>query len=211
MNDFEQLKHVWQQQIISASSIDIAQLKKTNSDAQRKLEQTQLWPAFWLLLTAVILIASLRSIWMGFFFGIKFHSLLTYAAVVLIALISAVQGFINLAIYARLRRIDVALPATQHLAQWQRYYAFRKQLVRVDIPLYYVVLNGAFGLYFIEILALLPQWQWLTALALYAIWMLYAYFILGKRTIRREHERLELIIKNLQAIAQQLSPETDSK
>jgi hypothetical protein len=198
MDNFEHLKQVWQQQVVPTETINTAELKKHNVDNQRKLERTQLLSGIALLLTPI------GIIWMGFFSSIHFQSALTYVAVVLISLLSATQGIISLSLYVRLRRIDITLSIAQHLDQWERYYAFRKQLVRVNLPLYYLLMNGAFGLYFIEILGLMPLLWRLIALGVYLAWMLYAYFVLGKRTLRKEQERLETIINNLRAIQQQL-------
>ena len=201
MDNFDHLKQLWQQQPVSARStnVTVAELKKNNADNQRKLERPQLISAILLLLTAIIII------WMGFFSSIQFQSTLTYIAVVLLALIPAIQGFINLSVYSRLRRIDVTAPVAEHLAQWQQYYDFRKKLIRVNIPLYYVLLNVAFSLYFIEILGHFSLLGRITALSLYTAWVLFAYFVLGKRTLRKEDERLEMIIGNLRTIQQQLT------
>ena len=198
MDSFDKLKQVWQQQAIPANIPDINELKKSNADNQRKLERVQLLGAISLLLTSVAII------WIGFFSSIHFRSSLTYAAVALIALISATQGIVGLTIYARLRRINISVSVAQNLAQWQRYYTFRKQLIRVNFPLYYVLLNGAFGLYFIEILGMMPLIQRLVCLILYCAWMLYAYFILGKRTLKKEDDRLQAIISNLKTFEQQV-------
>ncbi|AUD02417.1 hypothetical protein [Spirosoma pollinicola] len=203
MDNFDHLKQVWQQQIIPAQTINPAELNKDNVDHQRKLERTQLLSAIALLLTPV------GIIWMGFFSPIHFQSTLTYVAIVLISAISATQGLINVGLFVRLRRIDISMSTTQHLDQWQHYYAYRKQLIRINLPLYYLLLNGAFGLYFIEILGLMPLAGRLISLGMYLAWMLYAYFILGKRTLRKEQERIEIIIHNLQAIQHQLHSSAD--
>lgn len=210
MDNFEHLKHIWQKQPVSKHVPDIRELQKSNADNQRKLEREQIRSGFWLLITSIILTTSLYLIWVGFFFEIRFHSTLTYSAIILVALLSALQGFINISIYLRLRQIDVTTPAAQHLSQWQRYYAFRKRLVRVNTPIYYVLLNGAFSLYFIEILSLLSPPGRVIALSLYIAGVLYAYLTVEKQRLRKEFERLEAVINNLQQIEQQLSDEPET-
>ncbi|GAB4040213.1 hypothetical protein [Spirosoma jeollabukense] len=201
MDDFEQLKHVWQQQAVPASMPDVDELKKSNANTQRKLERLQLLSASTLLLTSAFII------WIGFFTSIHFQSTLTYVAVVLLALIPAIQGGISLGVYVRLRRIDVGASVAQHLDQWERYYAFRKQLIRINLPVYYILLNGAFGLYFIEILGYFSLTGRILALVPYVAWMMYAYFVLGKRSLHKENERLESIISNLKMLQDQLNRE----
>ncbi|MFD2932440.1 hypothetical protein [Spirosoma flavum] len=198
MDDFEQLKHVWQQQSAPASIPDIGDLKKRNKNTQLKLERLQLLSAAALLLTSIFIV------WMGFFSSVQFQSTLTYVAVVLLALIPAVQAAININVYVRLRRIDLAASVAQHLEQWEQYYAFRKQSIKVNLPIYYILLNGAFGLYFIEILGHFSMLGRVLALIPYFAWMLYAYFVLGRKSLQKENGRLESIINNLQTIQQQL-------
>ncbi|GAB4015343.1 hypothetical protein [Spirosoma koreense] len=201
MDNFEQLKHVWQQQSVLKPAPDLAELRKTAAANRRKLERPQLLSAIALLVTSIVVL------WIGFFSGITFRSTLTYVAVILIALIPALQALINFNLYQRLRRIDVTAPITQHLEQWEQYYALRKYLIRVNIPLYYVLLNGAFGLYFIEILGYFSLTGRIVSLSIYLAWMLFAYFVLGKRTVRKETNRLETLIDSLRVIQQQLTDE----
>ncbi|GAB3979673.1 hypothetical protein GCM10028806_45530 [Spirosoma terrae] len=198
MDDFDKLKQVWQQQAVPVTKPDLDLLKQSNADHQRKLERPQLFSAISLFLTSAFIL------WMGFFSSITFQSRLTYVALALLSLVPAIQGVISLTVYNRLRRIDVTAPVTEHLSQWEQYYAFRQKMVRINLPVYYVLLNGAFGLYFIEMLGYFPLIGQLVALSLYVAWMLFAYFVLGKRALRKENGRLMSIIDNLKTIQQQL-------
>jgi hypothetical protein len=198
MNDFEELKKLWQQPVAPMQRGEGESLKRINATHQQKLERTQVISAVMLILTAIFLIG------LGFFSGLRFQSVTTYIAIVLMALISTGQATINLYMFRQLRQIDDTAPPTKHLQQWKGYYAFRKRLIRINGPLYYVLLNGAFGLYFIEILGLMPMTARIVTLSLYLSWMLFAYFYLGKRTLRREQDRLNEIIGNLHRQQEQL-------
>ena len=98
----------------------------------------------------------------------------------LLALIHAIQGGINLGVYVRLRRIGLGASVAQHLDQWEGYDAFRKQLIRINLPFYYILLKGVFGLYFIAILGYFSLVCPILALLPYVAWMMYAYFCVGK-------------------------------
>lgn len=198
MDEFDQLKNLWQQAAPPVASVDTEKMRRANATAQQQLERTQRRGAITLLLTAVYLV------YLGFFSGLSFQAVTTYVAIVLIILCCVGQAGIHLYLLRRLQRIDVAAPTTEHLNQWETYYAFRKRLIRINLPMYYLLLNGAFGLYFIEMLGLLAVPMRLVVLALYSGWMLFAWFVLGKRSLRREDDRLSGIIGNLRAQQTQL-------
>jgi amino acid permease len=198
MDNFDEFKQLWRQVPSAPAPIDSQQLVRNTAPQQRKLERTQLFGAVTLFVTAVLLLI------IGFGIGLQFRSTLTYVAIVLLAVICVGQGLINLSVYGQLRRIDVTATVTNHLHQWESYYLFRKRLIRINGPVYFLLLNGALGMYFIEILGLMPLTSRIIVLALYIIWMLFSYFVLGKRTIRKEDDRLNEIIDNLRQQQQQL-------
>ncbi|KAB7731137.1 hypothetical protein F5984_10015 [Rudanella paleaurantiibacter] len=201
MDPFDDLKKIWQQPVSPPDTVGWEQLRQTNATHSQKLAQTQLWSGIGLALTAVFL-ATFNELT-----GIRFTQQTTYVGLYLMALITGGQAVVNLYLYRRLKQIDLAAPVAEHLATWERYYAFRKQLIRINGPVYFLLLNGAFGLYFIEILGRMPLLGRTIALIVYTGWMLYAYFVLGKRTLRREDKRLTEIIGGLRRYQNQLSGE----
>lgn len=198
MTEFDDLKNSWQRATPPVAPVDVRQLRRANATVQQQLERKQLWGAASLVLTALYLI------YLGFLSGIPFQALTTYAAIVLIVLCCVGQAGIQLYLYQRLRSIDIAAPVTEHLQQWETYYRFRKRLIQINLPIYYLLLNGAFGLYAIEILGLLPATMQGIVLVLYVAWMLFAWFVLGKRSLRREDDRLTGIMDRLREQQTQL-------
>ncbi|MBB5286771.1 hypothetical protein HNQ92_004932 [Rhabdobacter roseus] len=203
MEEFEDFKRLWQQPTPPPPVLDVARLKKANQSAQRKLERTQLWSAVALILTTG---------WVaGVGFMSDFKSSLTYVATGLLALIPLGQGLINLSVYRRLRRLDVAAPAAEHLRQWEAYYQFRRRLVRYNGPLYTLALSAALGLYYLEFL---PYFSLVYKIVLCSVtlgWILFAYFVLGRRTLRKEYARLEEIMDNLKKLQQQIEPDSEAE
>lgn len=201
MDPFDDLKKIWQQPVSPPDTAGWEQLRQTNATHSQKLARTQLVSGLALALTAVFL-ATFNELT-----GIRFTQQTTYVGLYLMACITGGQAVVNLYMYWRLRQIDLAAPVAEHLADWERYYAFRKQLVRVNGPVYFLLLNGAFGLYFIEILGQMSLSSRIISLVVYTCWMLYAYFVLGKRTLRREEGRLNEIIGGLRRYQNQLASE----
>lgn len=201
MDEFELFKERWQQQPEPVKGPDLAGLKASNTDALSKLRRTQLWSAIALLATVVVLT------WIGFFSGITFSSATTYTGLVLVLVVVLTQSLINFAIYRRLGQLAVTSSASEHLQQWETYYSFRKKMVRINSPLYFIGLNAAMGLYFIEILGYFSSAFIALFLVLYLGWMAFAYLYLGRRALRKEYGQIEAILENLRRLHGQLKEE----
>jgi len=201
MQDFDSLKNMWQQSSAESADGPPSTINTTNHTPglKMKLQREQLIGAIMLVITAILI--SLMALYGNF----NFVHWYTYGAMVLVCIICLVQTAILLATYKRIKRIDeTALPAL-HLQQWEEYYAFRKQQIRWNMPVYYVLLNIAMGIYFIEVLGGRPIGNVMILLVIYFGWMLFSWFYLGKRKMKQENARLQKIMDELKAIAGQLN------
>ncbi len=199
MKDFDDIKEMWQQQpAADVKKADMVEVGRHTSSTKTKLKKQQLRGAIILCCTAVYIA------WIGFFSGIHFQLAVTYIAILLMLAVILIQAVISLSIYRKLGHIDETLHPALHLKQWQDYYQFRKKQVRLNHPLYFIFLNLAFGLYFIEILSGRPFWGIVIVLTIYLAWMLFSYFVLGRRTLAREEKKLKTIIDGLTQVAAQL-------
>ncbi len=197
MQEFDELKHIWQQGTPTPSNVRLPDVSKASAQAKVKLQNEQRNGAISLLLTALF-IAGL-AIWGDF----DFKHWYTYGAMVLVCMICLAQAAILFYSYRRLKQIDQTAPPTQHLRQWETYYAYRQQLLKWNNPLYFVLLNLALGLYFLEVLAGAST-QFLSIFGIiYAGWMTFAYFIMGRRIKRREKKRLDSILDELRVLVSQ--------
>jgi hypothetical protein len=98
---------------------------------------------------------------------------------------------------------DTANPA-QHLNQWETYFVFRKKQAAINLPGYFIALNLTMGLYFIEVLSGRPVSNVIILLAVYAAWMVFGYFYIGKKNLKKEDKRLQSIIDELKSIVKDL-------
>ncbi len=163
------------------------------------MQKQQLGGAIILLFTAALIAA------MAVFGNFNFTKWYTYAAMGLICVVCICQAAFMFIIYKKLKAIDDAATPTLHLKQWEQYYEMRKSQNKWNMPLYYVLLNVAMGIYVLEIFTGRPVLNVSVFIAMYAAWMIFAYFYLGKRNIRKEEARLNSIIGELKAIEFQLS------
>jgi Flp pilus assembly protein TadB len=123
----------------------------------------------------------------------------------LIAIICLVQAAFMYITYKKIKSINDTLEPAAHLRQWEAYYGLRKKQNQWNMPVYYIALNIAMAIYMIEIFTGRPIVNVMIFIAVYTAWMLFAYFYLGKKNIKREDNRLQKIINELKAIEEQLS------
>lgn len=163
-----------------------------------KLQKPQLHGAVAVTLTAVFIAC------LAIFGNLNFKHWYTYGGMVLICIICVVQAGFMYATYKKIKGIDDTVEPTAHLQQWEAYYDLRKKQNRWNMPVYYVLLNIAMAIYMVEIFTGRPVINVLLFITVYVAWMLFAYFYLGRKNIRREDNRLQKIINDLKSIEGQL-------
>ncbi len=200
MQDFDSLKNMWQQPVKSGDvSQDIINSITNTKTTKMKLQKPQLHGAIALTLTAIFIAC------LAIFGGLNFKHWYTYGGMVLICIVCLVQASFMYATYKKIKSIDDTVEPAAHLHQWEAYYDLRKKQNRWNMPVYYVLLNVAMAIYMIEIFTGKPVLNGVVFIAIYAAWMMFAYFYLGRRNLRREDNRLQTIINDLKGIEGQLN------
>jgi hypothetical protein len=199
MKDFDAIKDMWQQMpVVETVNTTGFRISNASHNARNKLAHSQRIGAITLVVTAVLILA------VGAFANLNFQHWYSYGALVLVALICFAQGAILYFTYLKIKRIDDSAVPGEHLRQWENYYAFRKKLIRINMPVYFISLNAAMGLYLYEVLLGRPMLNVIIFLLLYAGWMLFAIFYLGRKTQRKEELRLQGILDDLRSIENSL-------
>ncbi|MEO6583054.1 MAG: hypothetical protein ABIO05_01950 [Ferruginibacter sp.] len=199
MQNFESLKNIWEQSPDSDSNLPALSMSKTSASAKTKMQKQQLGGAVILVLTALLIGA------MAVFGNFNFTHWYTYGAMVLICLVCLVQAGFMYSIYKSMKNIDATVTPARHLQQWEHYYALRKKQNNWNMPLYYLFLNIAMGIYLVEVFAGRPVIKVSIFIAVYVAWMLFAFFYLSKKAIRKEDKRINAIINELKSIETQLN------
>ena len=199
MQDFDSLKDMWQKPTSAVKSPTITTINKTSKTLKMKLQKQQLGGAVMLVLTATLIAA------MAIFGGFNFTHWYTYGGMVLICIVCLAQAGLMLSLYKKISSINETVAPAAHLQQWEAYYDLRKKQNKWNMPLYYILLNIAMGVYLVEIFTGRPLLNVSIFIGVYIAWMLFAYFYLGKRNMRKEDERLNSIVNNLKGIESQLA------
>ena len=202
MKDFDSLKTLWEQAGDDLPPRDNKKVQWSNQSRNYKLnlQNQQLRGGILLIFTALLIIAMAL-------FAVFYKTLITYIGMYLISAICLAQAILLLYTWQKIKNIDETLPPHQHLQQWEAYYAFRQKLINWNMPLYFIFLNLAMGIYLFDIFQGRPIVNVLIFLAIYLGWMVFAYFYLGKRVIRKEEFKLKTIMDNLKQLEAQLKGE----
>ena len=204
MQDFDSLKNMWQQPAATAEAKpDITTIINNTTTSKMKLQKPQLHGAIFLTLTAVFIAC------LGIFGNLNFIHWYTYGGMVMICIIALVQAGFMYITYKKIKRIDDTVEPAAHLRQWEAYYDLRKRQNLWNMPVYYVLLNIAMAIYLVEIFTGRPLVNVMIFIGVYAAWMLFAYFYLGRKNIKREDNRLQKIINELTTIEGQLNKEEE--
>ena len=202
MKDFDSLKTLWEQAGYNQPPRDNKKVQWSNQSRNYKLnlQNQQLRGGILLIFTALLIIAMAL-------FADFYKTLITYIGMYLIAAICLAQALLLIYTWQKIKNIDDTLPPRQHLQQWEAYYNFREKLIKWNMPLYFIFLNLAMGIYLFDIFKGRPIINVLIFLAVYLGWMIFAYFYLGKRVIRKEEFKLKTIMDNLKQLEAQLTGE----
>lgn len=202
MKDFDAIKDLWQQsKPAEQKTVDTQAIARQSKDTRTKLFRQLLFGGIILFFTVVFIT------WMMYFSTVKLIWFVTHIAIWIINTTVLLQSALTLFTAYKVSLINDTLPPAQHLQQWENYYSFRKKQIQWNKPLYFFFLNLGMGLYFLEVVHDRPIGYIILLIAVYCGWMLYAYFILGKRILEKEEKRLKGIMDELKLIEEQLKAE----
>lgn len=200
MDNFDDIKDLWKQDNDNQKPLS-PNLSSSSKDAKHKMQSKYKWGTISLFLTGCFIIS------LAIFPDLNLEKWYTYGAMALISLICFAQAIFLYQNYLKMKRIsDLSVPA-DHLRQWEEYYALRKKQNKWNGPVYFIALNIAMGIYFIEIFSGRPWPNVLLMLGIYFGWMAFAYFYLGKKVMRKEKDRLDQIIGELKHLTTQFNSE----
>lgn len=199
MKDFDAIKDLWQQSNpAEQKTTDLQAITRQAKDTKAKLMRP-------LLISSIILfITPFYLIWVVYFSGVHFNWITTHISLALMCSMIWLQSILTFFTLNKLRAIDdTALPEL-HLQKWEAYYAFRKNQLKWNMPLYFTLLTVTMGLYFVELIQNWAIGYILLLLIGFIAWMIYSYFVWGKRIMQKEENRLTDIIDTLKQKTEQL-------
>lgn len=195
MEEFKELENLWKQSKteVPTEKTDLSKLQNNRT----KMKNSNIKGALLLIITGILILV------MMFLLDLKIKTTLVTFAMVIISAICFIQAGIMLFTAREISKIDETQTPSLHLKQWQNFREFQKRQRVWNMPVYYVLLSTALGIYMYELLKTVDLWKMILAFGVTYAWILFAYFYLGKKKIRKDDERLDSIISDLKQLEQQ--------
>lgn len=204
MQDFDSLKKIWQEDREEVKLVvHPGELSRSSIRNRKWLKNTQLIGGIGQLITAGFIC------WMIFFGNFGFRFWYTYLSMVMVVLLCLWQAATMLYMFKRIQSIDDTATPTVHLQHWEAYYATRMKIMKIQVPVFIILLTLAIGIYYIEVLSGRPFWPAVTVILITIAWILFSYFYLGKKSIRKEEARLQGLLDELREVEKQFLSDVD--
>ena len=195
MEEFKELEKLWKQSETKHPTKD-TKISKIKSN-RIKLKNTYSKGAILLIVTGILILVML------FFLDSKLKTIPIILSIIIVSLTCFLQAFLMLFTANKISTIDETQTPSFHLRQWQNFREFQKKQRHWNMPVYYILLGSALGVYFYELLKNIDLWKMILAYVITYSWMLFAYFYLGKKEIKKQDAKLDHIISELKSLENQ--------
>ena len=195
MEEFKELEKLWKQSETKHPTKD-TKISKIKSN-RIKLKNTYSKGAILLIVTGILILVML------FFLDSKLKTIPIILSIIIVSLTCFLQAFLMLFTANKISTIDETQTPSFHLRQWQNFREFQKNQRHWNMPVYYILLGSALGVYFYELLKNIDLWKMILAYVITYSWMLFAYFYLGKKEIKKQDAKLDHIISELKSLENQ--------
>ena len=197
MKDFEALKDIWHNQV--------ALPKVSHEDVLRKVRKTKNGFANKLLrelIGMVLAVAMLTYVWISS----PFKMWTTHLAMIILIACCLYYLYRQIRDYNLIKDESLLLNKPEEYIDYLKKYKSDRYILNTrNYKLYTLFLSLGFLFYFIEIAFLASIWVTVIGIFLTAAWILFCYFVLMRRYIRKEEAKLEDMIHNLERLQKQFT------
>ena len=196
MQAFDQIQELWQKHEVEVKVSADEMLQQ----AKKEVNGLKLKSALNILgmLASFIAIAAL---WIFY----HFESWTTHVGISITIIAIGVYTLILYRDYRLISKTDFTVHPNEYLNNLKTYQLNRYKLYNTLYWFYVIALSLGIIFYFVEILAYFNMTQKVIAVGLTFLWMLFCSTILRKAVIKRERERISLLIEKFERISGQIS------
>ena len=191
MKDFNDIQNLWKEQT-PAQLPDVNSILADAKKVQRDLN-TKIITQVIILVAVVIFIIVLINI-------IPFQQVTTFVGIGLMAGTILLFSAVRLYQVVEMKKMDLTQNPRHLLVNLHRYYRFQNTVNTRYTLLYFILMNVAFALYFIEVLQPVPLLYQIIIVLIYLAWMLFAFLYLGKKHKLKEQAKTQSIIDAIRTI-----------
>ena len=194
MKDFNEIQNLWNEQktvqLPDVNSI-LADAKKVQRDLNSKIAIQ-----ICILVGVVIFILIIMQV-------IPFKAATTFIGIGLMATTILLFSVVRLYQVIQMKKIDLTKNPKLLLIDLAQYYQFQNTVNTKYTLLYFILMNIAFAFYFIEVLQPVPILYQVIIIAVYLLWMFFAFLYLGKKHKQKEQAKTQSIINAIKEVANQ--------
>lgn len=195
MKDFDALKDIWSNQVELSKTNPDEILKKVRQ-SKRRLSGKLLFE----LITMLVAVLALIYTWVA----IDFRMWTSHAALAIFIVCCAYVVFAQLKDYRRLMDNSLLLDKPREYIDYLKSYKRHRYILNTKkYRMYSLFFIAGFAFFFIEIFFVAQLWVTVLGIGFTTAWFLFCYFILMKSYIRREENRLNEMIENLERLQEQ--------
>lgn len=191
MKDFNEIQNLWNEQksvpLPDVNSI-LADAKKVQRDLNAKIIIQ-----ISILIGVVIFILILMQV-------IPFKAATTFIGIGLMAITILLFSIVRLFQVIQMKKIDLTKNPRLLLIDLEQYYQFQNTVNTKYTLLYFILMNIAFALYFIEILQPIPALFQVIIIVVYLAWMFFAFLYLGRKHKLKEQHKTQSIIDKIKEV-----------
>jgi len=196
MQAFDQIQELWQKHEVEVKVSADEMLQQ----AKREVNSLRLKSALNILgmLASFLVIA---AVWIFY----HFESWTTHLGISITMIAIGVYTLILYRDHRLISKSDYTLHPSEYLSNLKTYQLNRYKLYNSLYWFYTVALSLGLIFYFVEILSYFSILQKVIAVSLTALWIIFCSTILRKAVIKREKERIALLIEKFERISGQIS------
>lgn len=191
MKDFNEIQNLWKEQksvpLPDVNSI-LADAKKVQRDLNSKITIQII-----VLVGVVIFILILMQL-------IAFKAVTTFIGIGLMAITILLFSTVRLFQVIQMKKIDLTKNPKLLLIDLEQYYQFQNTINTKYTLLYFILMNIAFTLYFIEVLQPVPALFQFIIIVVYLSWMFFAFLYLGRKHKLKEQHKTQIIIDKIKDV-----------
>lgn len=191
MKPFNDIENIWKQQ--KEKTVPNVTLIIEKAEKQKKVIVNKISiQVLFILITVPVLI------WVVV--ANPFQKTTTFLGIAI--LLFDIIGFSFLRLYQMKQLIKINFTAVpkQVLEQLEKYLVFQQLLSTKIMFVYFILLILGLGLYFIEVMTPMPVVGIVISLTVCLGWLLFAYFVIGKKEKIKERARIQNLIDNAKAL-----------
>ncbi len=191
MKKFNDIETIWKQQKEQVVPEVTTIINKANKEKKTILKK---------IIVQVILLLFTVPVVIWVLMTNPFQEMTTFLGIAVI--LFDVIGFSIMRLYQvnLLTKIDFTQTPNMVLHELEKYYNLQKIISSKVMVAYFLLMNLGLGLYFIEVMSPMSPFAIGLSLSVYILWMLFAYFVIGKKQRKKEFDRIDALIEKVKEI-----------